>query len=70
MPRYCVHKEAQSNGDHEVHNLDASCQFTPHYTNRIDLGSFPSCSGAVAAAKLHYSQSNGCVFCATACHTS
>ena len=69
MPNYCVNKNAQSNGDHEVHDLASTKGCLPSASNRLDLGYHPSCSGAVTAAKRSYSQSNGCAYCASACHT-
>ena len=66
MPRYVVNRNAQSNGDQEVHK--EGCLFTP--SSSIDLGHHDSCHTAVAAAKRHYVQSNGCATCSPACHTS
>ena len=68
MARYYVNKNAQANGDHEVHT--ASCSFLPSSENRIYLGEFSSCAGAVKAAKNHYSKSDGCYYCCNPCHTS
>ncbi len=68
MTRYYVNKNAQSNGDHEVHR--PGCSFMPDAENRIYLGYFSSCHGAVREAKKHYPQSNGCYFCSNECHTS
>ena len=65
---YYVNKNAQSNGDHEVHT--GTCSFLPTQENRIHLGDFSGCAAAVVAAKTYYSQSNGCYYCANACHTS
>lgn len=65
MARYYVNKDAQANGDHEVHK--EGCTFMP--SNRIDLGLFDNCQGAVKEAKKHYTQVNGCYYCANACHT-
>lgn len=65
MKRYYVHTKPQSNGDHEVHNQD--CQFLPEPQNRIDLGLHSNCHQAVAAAKIHYSQVDGCYFCSREC---
>jgi hypothetical protein len=71
MPNFCVSKDAQSKSrDHEVHDLDFGCSFLPAPANRIDLGSYSSCRGAVAAAKQHYNDVNGCYYCANACHTT
>lgn len=65
--RYYVNKTAQANGDHEVHT--STCSRLPAETNRIDLGDFTDCASAVAAARKHYTQVNGCYHCANACHT-
>jgi len=67
MAVYYVNKNAQSNGDHEVH--EASCSYLPDPVNRLHLGSFTNCRDAVREAKRHYAQSNGCAFCSPACHT-
>lgn len=66
MPRYYVNREQQRNGDHEVHV--ESCAFLP--SNRQDLGIHPTCREAVLEAKRYYSQSNGCYYCSSPCHTS
>jgi hypothetical protein len=68
MAKYYVNKNAQSNGDHEVHKYD--CYWLPKIENRIYLGDFYTCSGAVQAAKKYYSQVNGCMHCSESCHTS
>lgn len=67
MARYYVNKNAQANGDHEVHT--PGCSFMPDVNNRIYLGEFKSCHGAVKEAKKHYPQSNGCYYCSNECHT-
>lgn len=66
MKRYYVNTNAQPNGDHEVHNK--TCIYFP--SNAIDLKEHPDCHAAVRAAKIIYTQSNGCAFCCPACHTS
>ncbi|MFD7308242.1 hypothetical protein [Promicromonospora sp. NPDC059942] len=53
-----------------MHNLDSNCSYLPSPANRINLGSFSSCRGAVAAAKRYYNDVNGCYYCAKDCHTS
>lgn len=68
MARYYVNKNAQPNGDHEVHT--ASCSFVPDPENRIYLGEFSSCYGAVREAKKLYPKSDGCFYCCKECHTS
>ena len=68
MSMYYVNKNAQSNGDHEVHTT--GCSYMPLSHNRVSLGDFSSCVGAVKEAKKHYRQSNGCYYCSNPCHTS
>lgn len=68
MAYYYVNQNAQSNGDHEVHK--SGCSYMPDSDNRTYLGDFTSCSPAVTAAKKIYPKSNGCYYCANACHTS
>jgi len=69
MPNFCVNMNAQSNGDHEVHDLSANCSFLPTPVNRQALGDHATCHGAVQAARSYYSQVNGCYYCATDCNT-
>ncbi len=66
--RYYVNKNAQVNGDHEVHT--ATCSWLPDPQNRLFLGDFYSCQQAVTEAKKYYWQSNGCKHCCPECHTS
>ncbi len=68
MPRYYVIKNAQANGDHEVHTA-TGCPTPANEENRHYLGTFGSCHGAVDEAKKVYSQSNGCANCSLPCHT-
>lgn len=68
MANYYVNKNAQSNGDHEVHK--DGCSYMPQGSNALYLGNFTNCQDAVKEAKKHYSQCNGCYFCSNACHTS
>ena len=67
MKKYYVNKNAQTNGDHEVH--DQYCNFLPKVENRIYLGEFSNCSSAVSKAKEYYSKVNGCYYCCNDCHT-
>ena len=67
MAAYYVNKNAQANGDHEVHTT--GCDFLPHETNRLYLGEFTSCRQAVRKAREYYSQVNGCFYCSNDCHT-
>ncbi len=68
--RFVVNKNAQSNGDHEVHNATKGCDYMPDPENQLILGSFPNCKSAVDKAKESYSRANGCYYCANECHTS
>jgi hypothetical protein len=68
MKNYYENKNAQSNGDHEVHTDD--CKYLPIPVNRKSLGEFSNCKPAVTEAKKTYSQSNGCKTCCEDCHTS
>lgn len=67
MYRYYVNMHAQDNGDHEVHQ--EGCSWMPHIENRLYLGMFTTCFGAVSEAKKHYKQSNGCAYCCPTCNT-
>ena len=65
--RYYVNMNSQPNGDHEIHK--SGCTWMPNISNRIYLGDFDSCYTAVRKSKEHYNQTNGCYYCANACHT-
>lgn len=67
MAKYYVNKNGQANGDHEVH--EENCSWLPKAENRIYLGNFSNCKAAVAEAKKHYRQVNGCKHCSEDCHT-
>lgn len=64
---YYVNRNAQPNGDHEVH--DSGCSFLPAPANRQYLGDFARCAPAVAEARRFFRQANGCYWCSRACHT-
>ncbi len=72
MHRFIVNKNAQANGDHEVHNVTLGCKFMPDLTNQLDAGIHATCSGAVAELKRNNPNAkiNGCFYCCRACHTS
>lgn len=70
MANFCVNTEAQSNGD------AMRCMTSTRTTGvcqrcltDVTLGGTPRAE-AVREAKHLYSQSNGCAWCATACHRS
>ncbi len=72
MARFIINKNAQNNGDHEVHNKTEGCSFMPNIENQVDLGFHQNCHGAVATAKSRWPSDriNGCYYCSNACHTS
>jgi hypothetical protein len=65
---YYVNKNAQSNGEHEVHK--SGCSYMPSEEHRIYLGSFRSFNDAIKEAKKYYSNLNGCYYCLRECHTT
>lgn len=65
MAIYYVNERPQSTGEHEVHT--STCSYLP--SSRRTLGEHSTCSTAVAAAKRIFPKSDGCYFCARACHT-
>ena len=67
MKKYFVNDNAQSNGDHEVHQ--ENCQYLPSTANRTYLGEYSNCKPAVKEAEKHYRQVNGCNTCCPDCHT-
>lgn len=71
MPYYCVNQNAQSNGDHEVHDLTpGACNRLPASYNQQALGYHATCRSAVQEAQKMYWRSNGCWYCCSSCHTS
>lgn len=66
MYRYFVNRNAQANGDHEVHMED--CSFIPNSESRIDLGLHENCKSAVEKAKILYKHADGCYYCTEECH--
>ena len=73
MGIYVMNKNAQSNGDHEVHNLSGGITHClPNSENQITIGLHSSCGSAISAAKKKFPnyKINGCFFCSSACHTS
>lgn len=72
MPRFIINKNAQPNGDHEVHNASTGCAHMPLPASQIDLGQHTTCHGAVAYAKRQWpgKRIDGCFYCCNPCHTS
>jgi hypothetical protein len=71
MAHYIINKNAQTTGEHEVHNETSNCRFLPLQGNRISLGHHENCHRAVTEAKriFPYNKIDGCYFCANSCHT-
>lgn len=69
MPRYIVNKNAQPNGDHEVHINNGTCPTMPDLSNRFPLGEHSNCQSAVTKAKTIYPTADGCANCCPTCHT-
>jgi hypothetical protein len=67
MYKYCVNKNPQPTGEHEVHT--SLCAYKPLPENSIFLGEYPSCHGAIAKAKEYFDEVDGCYFCSRECHT-
>ena len=65
---YIVNKNAQENGDQEVH--EDGCSYMPDWKNRKPLGDFTNCHDALIEAKKYDSDADGCYYCSRECHTS
>ncbi|PIP99342.1 MAG: hypothetical protein COW76_16230 [Shewanella sp. CG18_big_fil_WC_8_21_14_2_50_42_11] len=72
MPEFIVNKNAQNNGDHEVHNKTTGCSYMPLLENQVSAGTHATCAGAVSEVKKANPslRINGCYYCCNACHTS
>lgn len=66
MASYYMNRNAQWNGDHEVHK--DGCNWMPAPENRQYLGEHASCHSAVAQAKLYNSKADGSAYCSPACN--
>lgn len=66
--RFYVNRNAQPNGDHEVHRC--TCAWLPDPQNRLYLGDFLYSSQALAAAKRYYTRADGCAYCCPEIHHS
>jgi len=71
MDEYCVNKnpETTGTGEHEVHNVTKGCIKMPNSGNRVALGSFVDCHGAVKKAKSMGYDADGCGHCCKPCNT-
>lgn len=68
MIKYLINRNAQVNGDHEVHK--ESCSRLPILVNRHYIGEFSTCMEALVVAKRLNPKADGCAKCSPACHTS
>lgn len=70
MAKYVLNNNAQTNGDHEVHNATEGCKYMPR-SNFSELGEHSSCHSAVAHAKQknYLWKVNGCYYCCPSCNT-
>lgn len=68
MAQYYMNKNAQDNGDHEVHK--EGCAWMPLPQNQLALGDHATCQTAVAAAKKIDPDADGCKHCSLECHTT
>lgn len=64
--RYYVNKQAQANGDHEVHK--ETCWYLPAPHNRLDLGNCDSDQEALGKALRYYPKADGCKYCCPSIH--
>lgn len=64
--RYYKNKNAQANGDHEVH--EEGCLWMPSEENRLYLGLFEDCRDAVKKAKQIDPSADGCKHCCPKAH--
>lgn len=70
MQRYYINRNQQPEGENEVHNW-AGCSHPPLPQNRVDLGWFATCAGAIQVGQRLYpfSRVNGCAYCVPLCNT-
>lgn len=66
MPQYYLNKNAQSTGEHEVHQIN--CYKMPCLQNCIYLGYFSNAIEAVRHAKKYYNNVDGCYYCSSEAH--
>jgi len=67
MQHYYVNKQAQPNGEHEVHV--PRCTYVAEGEDAVHLGTFVNCKEALQAAHAYYEKVNGCAWCCQDCHS-
>lgn len=65
MAKYYLNKNAQENGDMEIHA--ESCKYFPAEKNRILIGDYPNAEEALKAIR---EKIDGCVHCSKEAHSS
>ena len=70
MPTYIVNSRADDKGYHEVHEISPTkCIYLPAAHNRVSLGWYMNCHGALEAAEdKGYKPADGCGHCSPDCH--
>lgn len=68
MPHYIVDRNAQPNGEHEVHVRGSVWSCLPAEADQREIGSHDDCEGALRIARLFYGRANGCARCAVSGH--
>lgn len=67
--KYCVNKNADAKGNHEVHVLDGRCNHLPEPSNQFSLGFHLNCRAALSTAKKKgFLKVDGCAYCCKSCH--
>lgn len=56
MPNFTINRDAQQNGNYEVHNTSTGCNWTPAQENLADLGWHIDCHSAIKHARELYPQ--------------
>ena len=64
MPEFCVSRNPQPTGVHEVHA--DNCPAWP--TDNVSLGWHRDCHGAVLEARIYFPHVDGCAICSMMCH--
>lgn len=62
-----VNRNAQKDGDHEVHV--EGCSYLKRCKHCFSLGVFSTCQDALKEARKHFRQVDGCHYCAKECDT-
>ena len=63
MPEFCVSRNPQPTGEHEVHA--ENCPAWP--TDNVSLGWHRDCHGAVREARIYFPNVDGCAICSMQC---